>query len=76
MFKFLNGWVLVASFLIGLVFVHLMKPPMTVVKVYPTPKTEHEVEFKDRAGHCFRYRGTKLKCPSDKSKVMQIPVQA
>ena len=45
------------------------------IYVYPTPSNINSVEFKDKADNCFEYNMEKVKCPSKKSEINNIPVQ-
>jgi hypothetical protein len=44
------------------------------VVVYPTPHNIDKIEYKDEAGNCYGYKTKEVKCPSDKSKITNLPL--
>jgi hypothetical protein len=44
------------------------------VVVYPTPHNIDKIEYKDEAGNCYGYKIKEVKCPSDKSKIKNLPL--
>ena len=43
--------------------------------VYPTPSNRNKVEYKDKAENCYEYSMSEVKCPFDKSKINNVPLQ-
>lgn len=74
--SFINFPVFLISLAIGLLFVYLTEAPHKVVYVYPTPSNVGKIEYKDKADNCFEYTMQTVECPSDKSKIKTIPMQA
>tara|TARA_B100001175_G_scaffold257907_1_gene226345 strand:- start:912 stop:1157 length:246 start_codon:yes stop_codon:yes gene_type:complete len=73
-FKIINIKVFLVSLFIGLVFMYFDNDKKKI-HVYPTPSNINSVEFKDKADNCFEYNMEKVKCPSKKSEINNIPVQ-
>ena len=73
MLKYINFPIFIVAFIIGLIFVYLADVDSETVKVYPTPENAGVTQYKDKAGNCFIYRGTRVTCPT--SGVKNIPVQ-
>jgi hypothetical protein len=44
------------------------------VVVYPSPHNIDNIEYKDEAGNCYGYKIKDVKCPSDKSKIENLPL--
>ena len=72
--KFLNLYVLVASFLIGLLIMHIMNPSQKKIYVYPTPENVDLLLHRDNANNCFKYKQVEVKCPAD-SMITRIEPQ-
>ena len=72
--KIINIKVFLISLLIGLVFIYFNNDKENIT-VYPTPSNINSMQFKDKADNCFQYSMEKVKCPSSKSKINNIPVQ-
>ena len=64
------------SFTIGLFFVYILGPEMKTIFVYPSPETVDKVLFKDKANNCFYFEEKNVDCPSDESKISNIPIQS
>lgn len=75
MFKFVNIYVLVASFLIGLAIMHFMNPDKKKIYVYPTPENVDILLHRDNANNCFKYVQKEVKCPSNESMITKIVPQ-
>ena len=68
--------VFIISFAIGLFFVYVLGPEMKKILIYPSPENVDNVLFKDNADNCFYFKPVEVSCPSDKSKITSIPIQA
>jgi hypothetical protein len=73
--KYISWKAFFLSFMVGLVFIYIIEPGTKTVLMYPTPSTVGKVFMKDSANNCFQYVQTLMSCPSDKSKISDIPVQ-
>lgn len=73
--KLISIPIVILSFIVGLGFVYFTAPPSRVVLIYPTPENINNIQFKDATDNCFSFNDERVKCPSDVSKIHQIPVQ-
>jgi hypothetical protein len=64
------------SLALGLFIVYIYGTDKKVVYVYPTPENVNKVLYKDNADNCFTMESSEVKCPSDTSKIKNIPIQA
>jgi hypothetical protein len=67
--------VFLISFAIGLFFIYILGPEMKDIFIYPSPETVNKVLFKDKADNCFYFEEEEVKCPSDKSQILSLPIQ-
>jgi len=72
-FNGINFPVLLVSFLIGLVFVHISRPNKERILVHPTPDNSGQIEYADKVGTCFSFSSIPAECPKEGGK--QIPIQ-
>ena len=68
--------IFIISFAVGLFFIYVLGPEMKKVLIYPSPENVDKVLFKDNADNCFYCNQVEVNCPSDKSKISSIPIQA
>jgi hypothetical protein len=68
--------VFIISFSIGLFFIYILGPKMKKILIYPSPENVDKVLFKDNANNCFYFKPVEVNCPSDESKISNIPIQA
>ena len=73
--KFINLPIFIISLAVGLFFVYITNPDPKIIVVYPTPNNIDKVQYVDKADNCFSYEYKKTQCPTDKSKIKEIPVQ-
>ena len=73
--KYINFKLFIISLAIGLLGVYLYQPEPTIVYVYPTPNNVSKLQLKDNANNCFKFNAIQTTCPSDKTKIHNIPVQ-
>jgi len=73
--RFFSLPVFLGALIIGLVFVYLYEPDKKIIYVYPTPDNVDDIEYKDAAENCFKFKYNKLECPNDKGKIKNIPIQ-
>jgi hypothetical protein len=68
--------VFIISFAIGLLFVYILGPDKKTIYIYPTPENVNKFLFKDKADNCFEFDEEIIDCPSDQTKITNIPIQA
>lgn len=73
--NYINFKIFFISLAIGLLFVYLWQPRPTIVYVYPTPDNIDKLYYKDKADNCHKFRANEIKCPRDKTKIQNIPMQ-
>jgi hypothetical protein len=75
--KFINFKVFIISIAVGLLFVYLSTPSLTIIYVYPTPDNVGKVEYKDKANNCFQFDAIETACPTGimAKAAKTIPVQ-
>jgi len=74
-FKYISIKIFLFSLTIGLLFAYLSMPAPTIIYVYPTPDNVNKVEYVDKANNCFTFSAKEVTCPTDKSKIKNIPIQ-
>jgi hypothetical protein len=74
-FNYISIPIFLISFAIGLFFVYILGPEIKTIFVYPSPETVNKVLFKDKADNCFYFEEKNVDCPSDESKISNIPIQ-
>lgn len=67
--------VFLISLCIGIFFVYIFGSDRKVIYVYPTPENINKVLYKDKADNCFSLEQREVKCPTDSSKITNIPIQ-
>lgn len=67
--------VFIASLVLGLLFLYFIGTDEKVIYVYPSPENCGKTQYEDKAGNCFKYNSTEIKCPSDTSLIKTIPMQ-
>jgi hypothetical protein len=73
--RYISISVFLISFAIGLFFIYILGPEMKDIFIYPSPETVNKVLFKDKADNCFYFEEEEVKCPSDKSQILSLPIQ-
>lgn len=61
MLKRINMKYFVISFCVGILIVHIMKPPPHIVLKFPTPLNS-DIVYKDKSDNCYKYVATEVKC--------------
>ena len=75
MLRFINIHAFIVSLAVGLLFAYLSEPTHNVVFVYPTPENSDTLQYKDKAGSCYKLLSEITECPSDESLIKNIPMQ-
>ena len=74
-FNYISLPIFLISFAIGLLFVYMLGPETKTIYIYPTPENVDKILFKDKADNCFHFEEEMVDCPSDLSKITDIPIQ-
>ena len=73
--KYINFPVFIISFAFGMFAVYVTMPETKKIMVYPSPDNVDIIQYKDKAGNCFRFQETKVKCPVKESDISKTPLQ-
>ena len=73
--NFINIPVFLLSLALGILFVYLFQPDLSVIYVYPTPDNQDKILYKDKIDNCFKFNSQQVKCPENESKIKNIPIQ-
>lgn len=73
--KFINFPIFLLSLALGLLFVYLSNPDVKKIVVYPTPDNLDSIQYKDKSSNCFKANAEEVSCPTDSSKIFDIPLQ-
>jgi len=71
--KYINISVFLITFLLGLLYIYYIDYNRRVI-VYPSRYNIDKIEYKDEAENCFEYKVKDVKCPTDKSKIENLPL--
>jgi hypothetical protein len=71
--KYINITVFLITFLLGLLYIYYIDYNRRVI-VYPNRYNIDKIEYKDEAENCFGYKVQEINCPSDKSKIENVPL--
>jgi len=66
----------IIAFSAGLLYVYLFTPHKEIIVKYPNPYNSHKVIYQDKkdTDTCYKYDAIKVKCPDDKSKIIDQPL--
>ncbi len=74
-FNFINLYIFLISFAIGIFFVYIYGPDMKTIYIYPSPENVDKILFKDNADNCFHFDPIEVPCPKVSSLINEIPIQ-
>ena len=74
--KYINIYVFLISFAIGMFAVYISMGDTRKIYVYPTPENVDLIQYRDKTTTCFGFHQVEVPCPTDESKISKIPVQA
>ena len=75
LFEYINPYIFIIAFCIGIFLTYISTPPPNIVIKYPTPHTAGKVIYRDSADMCYKYTSKKVQCPADKSKIESVKIQ-
>ena len=73
--KFFDVPCFIISLAIGLFLTYITKPDPTIIYVYPSPNNLDKIQYIDKANNVFSFDFMKTKCPTDETKIKELPVQ-
>jgi len=76
LFDYISLPAFLISFAVGLLFVYMFGPEIKTIHIYPSPENVDKILFQDKANNCFRFEEETVDCPSDLSKISDLPIQA
>tara|TARA_B100001250_G_C19221823_1_gene538274 strand:- start:309 stop:560 length:252 start_codon:yes stop_codon:yes gene_type:complete len=74
-FKNIDPVIFIVSFTIGLFMCYITSPKPQIIIKYPNPDNAGKIIYKDNAETCYKYSSEEVKCPSDKNKIIENPIQ-
>jgi hypothetical protein len=75
MLKYINVYVFLLSFAIGMFMVYITADTSRKIYVYPTPENVDKIQYRDKTKTCFSMRQTEVQCPKDESKITTVKAQ-
>lgn len=74
--KQIDPFYFVLALSIGLFFIYITNDNVPdVIILYPTPDNAGKIVYKDSGNVCYKYKSEEVKCPSNSTKVKQMPIQ-
>jgi hypothetical protein len=73
LFNHLNPFAFIISFCVGIFIVYLMEPPKKVIVQHPKPNDDATI-YHDDENNCYKYKTIEVKCPTDKSLILDHPL--
>jgi hypothetical protein len=73
LFNRLNPFAFIISFCIGIFFVYLMEPQKKIIVQHPKPNDDVTI-YRDDENNCYKYKTIEVKCPTDKSLILDHPL--
>jgi len=73
--KYINVYVFLLSFAIGMFMVYITMDTSRKIYVYPTPENVDKIQYRDKTNTCFSMKQTEIQCPKDESKIQKIKAQ-
>ena len=74
LFTKLNPYVFILSFCIGIFIVYIRDPPKKIIIQHPRPNDDKTI-YRDDDNNCYKYKTIEVKCPSDKSLILDHPLE-
>jgi hypothetical protein len=77
LFSYINPFVFMISFGIGLLITYTIVPPPTVVIKFPNHMNAGKVTYMAKDKHCYKYKAEEVSCPLtrlDKDMVRLQPI--
>lgn len=74
--KYVNIYVFIASFAVGMFVVYTTMNDQRKIYVYPTPENVDLILYRDKTNTCFGFKEKEIECPKDPSKISKVAAQA
>jgi hypothetical protein len=74
-FQYIEPFYFILSFSLGVFLSYIFTPKPQIIIKYPTPQNAGKITYMDDGGVCYRYEAIEVNCPTDKTKIKQIPLQ-
>jgi hypothetical protein len=74
LFSKLNPYAFILSFCIGIFIVYLSEPPKRIIVKHPRPNDDKTI-YHDDDDNCYKYKTIEIQCPSDKSLILDHPLE-
>lgn len=75
MFEYIDPFIFFISLGIGIFISYIASPQPKIIYKYPTPSNSGKVTYVDDAGVCYKYKSTKVECPTDTSLIKTLDIQ-
>lgn len=75
LFKFINPFIFLLSFCVGMFFVYTFTSNPDVIYIMPTPDNESSVIYKDKTDTCFKYKSEQVDCPDNRDEINEYKIQ-
>ena len=73
LFKFINWYVLIITFILGLFFNTGLAGEKSKIFIYPTKDNNHLLQVQDHSGTCFSFEPEEVECSGE--NIVNIPIQ-
>ena len=74
LFSKLNPYAFILSFCIGIFIFYLSEQPKKIIVKHPRPNDEKTI-YHDDDDNCYKYKTIEVQCPSDKSLILDHPLE-
>jgi hypothetical protein len=73
--KFIDIKVFLLALFAGLFLSYILSPKKRVIYVYPNPSNTDKLQYKDKAGNCFKFQENVVDCPTNENDIQEYTVQ-
>ena len=73
--KFIDIKVFLLALFAGLFLSYILSPKKRVIYVYPNPSNTDKLQYKDKAGNCFKFQENVIDCPTNEKDIQEYTVQ-
>ena len=60
---------------VGLMMCYVLTPPPEIGCKHPNPDNVDDLVYHNDSGSCYKYEVDEVKCPKDKSKIKEQPIE-